>query len=72
MDSLDIDEGFVKQDESVFSMLSPEALAALRDLAVDRGIEPQSNENENEEGQNRNAERDRRAAVEGVVHTTPI
>ena len=48
MDSLDIDEGFVKQDESVFSMLSPEALAALRDLAVDRGIEPQSNENEND------------------------
>ena len=33
-----LNDGFVKQDEGLASILSPEALAALKDLAVTRGI----------------------------------
>ena len=47
---MDSDEGFVKQDESVFANLSPEALAALKDLAVDKGLGKVEGEKEDDVG----------------------
>ena len=50
MASHELEEGFVEQDESVFSHLSPEALAALKGLAIDRGIDAGNDEDQNDTG----------------------
>ena len=50
MDSDEFGEGFVKQDESVFTHLSSEALDALKGLALDKGIDTANDEDQNDVG----------------------